>query len=171
MQDSNMKKIAIVLFIGMVAILMVGCGRYRSQASYEMPSQVLSANYDGSYVIRVRIRARNGAIAFTDGQRKAVKEVLFDGVAAGSNGIEALQPICFDKNIQAKHEDYFNAFFSDGGDWTKYASLKDKRTGTTKYERDGKQMVETVVVTVNRSELKKRMQEDGIIPAQNMYEL
>ncbi|MCQ2341870.1 MAG: hypothetical protein MJZ75_00040 [Paludibacteraceae bacterium] len=162
-----------ISFVAVMAILSLfaGCGAYKSQAVYDAPSKVLTANYDGTYVIRVQVKARNAAIAFTDAQRKAVKEVMFEGVDAGSNGIQPLKPLCFDKNIQAKHEDYFNAFFADGGEWTKYASLHDKRTATTTYERNGKQMVQMVTVTVKRDDLKKKLQADGLIPAQNMYEL
>lgn len=150
-------------------MLFAGCGAKRSQAYYEKPSQVLSANYDGSYVIRVQVRARNAAIAFTDGQRKAVEEVIFSGVKAGSNGISDLKPLCFDLNAREKYEDYFNVFFQDKGEWTKYASLKDKRTNTTRYQRDGRQMVESVTVTVDRAALKKRLQEDHIIPMEGRY--
>lgn len=150
-------------------MLFAGCGAKRSQAYYEKPSQVLSANYDGSYVIRVQVRARNAAIAFTDGQRKAVEEVIFSGVKAGSNGISDLKPLCFDLNAREKYEDYFNVFFQDKGEWTKYASLKDKRTNTTRYQRDGRQMVESVTVTVDRAGLKKRLQEDHIIPMEGRY--
>lgn len=163
-----MKKFS--LFIAVVAaMLFAGCGAKRSQAYYEKPSQVLSANYDGSYVIRVQVRARNAAIAFTDGQRKAVEEVIFSGVKAGSNGISDLKPLCFDLNAREKYEDYFNVFFQDKGEWTKYASLKDKRTNTTRYQRDGRQMVESVTVTVDRAGLKKRLQEDHIIPMEGRY--
>lgn len=163
-----MKKLS--LFIAVVAaMLFAGCGAKRSQAYYEKPSQVLSANYDGSYVIRVQVRARNAAIAFTDGQRKAVEEVIFSGVKAGSNGISDLKPLCFDLNAREKYEDYFNVFFQDKGEWTKYASLKDKRTNTTRYQRDGRQMVESVTVTVDRAALKKRLQEDHIIPMEGRY--
>lgn len=163
-----MKKFS--LFIAVVAaMLFAGCGAKRSQAYYEKPSQVLSANYDGSYVIRVQVRARNAAIAFTDGQRKAVEEVIFSGVKAGSNGISDLKPLCFDLNAREKYEDYFNVFFQDKGEWTKYASLKDKRTNTTRYQRDGRQMVESVTVTVDRAALKKRLQEDHIIPMEGRY--
>jgi len=161
---------SIFMALAMV-VLMAGCGSYKSQASYDTKSKVLTANYDGSYVIRVQIKARNAAIAFDDAQRKAVQEVIFDGVESGSNGIEALKPLCFDKNARVKHETYFNAFFADKGDWQKYCSLKDKRTATTTYERNGKQMVQMVTVTVKRSELKARLQEDGIIPVENIYEL
>ena len=130
---------------------------------------MLSANYDGSYVIRVQVRAKDAAIAFTDGQRKAVQEVIFDGVRAGSNGMTDLKPLCFDKNAREKYEDYFNAFFRDGGAWTKYASLQDKRVGSTRYQRDGRQMVESVTVTVDRAGLQKRLRMDGIIPMEGRY--
>lgn len=163
-----MKKLSFLLAITAM-ILFAGCGPRRSQAYYEKPSQVLSANYDGSYVIRVQVRAKDAAIAFTDGQRKAVEEVIFKGVKAGSNGISDLKPLCFDLNAREKHEDYFNAFFRDGGAWTQYASLKDKRVGSTRYQRDGRQMVESVTVTVNRAGLKARLQADGIIPTEGRY--
>lgn len=158
------------LFIAAFAMIcLASCGPKRSQAYYPAASQVLSANYDGSYVIRVHVRARNAAIAFTDAQRKAVQEVIFDGVKAGNSGISDLKPLCFDMNAREKYEDYFNAFFADDGDWTKYASLKDKRTGTTRYERDGRQMEETVTVSVNRSGLQRRLIADGIIPPEGRY--
>ena len=158
------------LFIAVfAAMLLAGCGSKRSQASYPAPSQLLSANYDGSYVIRVQVRARNAAIAFTDGQRKAVEEVIFDGVKAGSSGISDLKPLCFDLNAREKYENYWNAFFSDKGEWTNYASLKDKRLTTTRYQRDGRQMIETVTVTVDRAKLQQKLREDGIIPKEGRF--
>ena len=163
-----MKKLGLMI-AALAAILFAGCGPRRSQAYYENPSVVLSANYDGSYVIRVQVRAKDAAIAFTDGQRKAVEEVIFKGVKAGSNGISDLKPLCFDLNAREKNEDYFNAFFRDGGAWTQYASLKDKRVGSTRYQRDGRQMVESVTVTVDRAGLKQRLQADGIIPMEGRY--
>lgn len=163
-----MKKLGLII-AALAAILFAGCGPRRSQAYYENPSVVLSANYDGSYVIRVQVRAKDAAIAFTDGQRKAVEEVIFKGVKAGSNGISDLKPLCFDLNAREKNEDYFNAFFRDGGAWTLYASLKDKRVGSTRYQRDGRQMVESVTVTVDRAGLKQRLQADGIIPMEGRY--
>lgn len=164
------KGIQIVLGLAIVSLL-ASCGAKISQAHYDQKSQVLSANYDGTYVIRTQVRARNAAIAFTDAQRKVVKEALFEGFEPGSSGVEALKPIVFDKNAPAKYEDYFNTFFKDNGEWTKYVSLKDKRTGTTRYKRADSQMVETVTVSIDRAKLKKKMQADGIIPAENMYQL
>ncbi len=169
-RDMKTRLFSVLMAVAVMALL-AGCGSYKSQAHYDAKSKVISANYDGSYVIRVQVKARNAAIAFTDAQRKAVREVIFDGVESGSNGVSALLPLCFDKNAPVKHEDYFNAFFADHGDWEKYCSLKDKRTATTTYERNGEQMVQMVTVSVKRNELKARLQADGIIPAENIYEL
>lgn len=163
-----MKKLSFLLAAAAL-MLLAGCGTKRSQAYYAAPSQVLSANYDGTYVIRTQVRARNAAIAFTDAQRKAMVEVIFDGVRAGNSAVQDLKPLCLDLNGREKHEEYFQVFFKDKGEWTKYAGLQDKRTTTTHYQRDGRQMVETVTVTIDRAGLKKKLQEDGIIPAEGRY--
>ena len=126
---------------------------------------MLSANYDGSYVLRVPVRARNAAVGFADAKRQAVHDVIFKGAQAASNGISDVKPLVFDKNAQEKHEDYFNALFKDNGAWTKYCSLQDRRTNTSSFERTNTQMVQTVTVTVDRAGLKRRLQADGIIPA------
>lgn len=163
-----MKKLSIFIAT-LVGLVLIGCGPKRSQAYYDQKSQVLSANYDGSYVIRTQVRSRNSALAFSEAQRKAVEEVIFDGVKSASSGVTDLKPLCFDLNAREKYETYFQAFFSDEGDWTQFVSLRDKRAGSTSYQRTNSQMVQTVTVTVQRAELKKRLQADGIIPKEGRY--
>ena len=163
-----MKKLSI--FIAVLAMAMLaGCGPRRSQAYYDQPSQVMSATAEGTYIIRVQVRAKDAVVAFSEAQRKVIKEVIFDGVKSANSGIQDLKPLCFDMNAREKIEQYFRAFFMDEGPWTNYASLQDKRTGTTRYQRDGRQMVETVTVSIDRAALKKKLQEDGIIPKEGRY--
>ncbi len=163
-----MRKLSIILAV-VTAMIFAGCGPKRSQAYYDAPSQLLSSNYDGTFVIRTQVRARNAAIAFTDAQRKVVQEVIFDGIQSAHSNMEGLKPICFDKNAREKHEDYFRVFFQDNGPWKKYVDLRDKRTTTTRYQRDGRQMIETVTVSVDRAALKDRLMADGIIPPGGRY--
>ena len=164
-----MKRLPLYIALCAIVLTIAGCGAKRSQAYYDQPSVVLSANMDGSYVIRVQVRSKDAVTAFADAQRKALRDVIFHGVKAGNNGVSDLKPLCFDMNAQEKYEDYWNAFFSDNGPWTKYASYKDRRAITTHYERDGRQMIETGTVTVDRAALKKRLQEDHIIPLEGRY--
>jgi hypothetical protein len=164
-----MKKFSLYIVLSTLVLLIASCGPKRSQAFYAAPSQLLSSNYDGTYVIRTQVRARNAVIAFTDAQRKAVEEVIFTGVKSAADGLPDLKPLCFDMNAREKNEQYFRAFFQDNGPWTQYASLQDKRTGTTRYQRSGRQIVETVTVSVDRDALRDRLIADGIIPAGGRY--
>ena len=158
------------LFIAAAAMmLLAGCGSKRSQAYYDQPSQVLSTTAEGVYVIRVQVRAKDAVEAFNEAQRKVVREVIFDGVKAGNNGISDLKPLCFDMNAREKYEDYWNGFFRDNGPWQKFTSYKERRAITTHYERDGRQMIETGTVTIDRAALKRRLQADGIIPEGGRY--
>ena len=163
-----MKKLSFLLAV-VALTLFAGCGPKRSQAYYDQPSVVMSAEYNGTYIIRVQVRAKDAVVAFTEAQRKVVKELIFDGIKAGNAGVSNLKPLCFDKNAQEKYEDYWNAFFSDNGPWKQFTSYKERRVVTTKYERDGRQMIETGTVTADRAGLKKKLQDDGIIPMEGRY--
>lgn len=163
-----MKKLSLILAVAAM-LLLTGCGTKRSQAYYDQPSTVLSAHYNGTYVVRVTVRAKDGVVAFKEAQRKVVKEIIFDGIEAANAGVEDLKPLCFDLNAREKYEDYWNAFFSDEGPWQQYTSYKDRRVVTTRYERDGRQMIETGTVTVDRAAIKRHLQADGIIPEGGRY--
>ena len=72
-------------------------------------------------------------------------------------------------NAEEKYEDYFNVFFMDNGEYLKYVSMKDeKRTSLftkDKEKEKSKHFVKYgITVRVLRSELKKRFEEDNIIP-------
>ena len=152
-----------------LVLSLASCGAKRSQAFYDQPSRVLSADYNGTYVVRTQVRSKDAVTAFYDAQRKVVKEIIFDGIQAANNGVSDLKPLCLDMNAQEKYEDYWNAFFSDGGPWKQFTNYSKRRVVTTRYERDGRQMVETGTVTVDRAGIKKKLQEDGIIPKEGRY--
>ena len=152
-----------------LVLSLASCGAKRSQAFYDQPSRVLSADYNGTYVVRTQVRSKDAVTAFYDAQRKVVKEIIFDGIQAANNGVSDLKPLCLDMNAQEKYEDYWNAFFSDGGPWKQFTNYSKRRVVTTRYERDGRQMVETGTVTVDRAGIKKKLQEDGIIPLEGRY--
>ena len=105
-----MKRLPFYIALCTIILSFIGCGAKRSQAYYNQPSVVLSAHMDGTYVIRVQVRAKDAVVAFSEAQRKVVKEIIFDGIRAGNAGVSDLKPLCFDKNAREKYEDYWNAF-------------------------------------------------------------
>ena len=164
-----MKRKLLYIVLCTLVLSLASCGAKRSQAFYDQPSRVLSADFNGTYVVRTQVRSKDAITAFYDAQRKVVKEIIFDGIQAANNSVSDLKPLCLDMNAQEKYEDYWNAFFSDGGPWKQFTNYSKRRVVTTRYERDGRQMIETGTVTVDRAGIKKKLQEDGIIPKEGRY--
>ena len=147
--------------------LMSGCGTRKSQAYYDQKSKVIVTELDGSYTIRAWGRARNAADAYVQAQKQAVYDVIFTqiqfvtGQAPSSSGV--LQPLVFEVNARQKYEDYFNAFFADGGEYKKYCSMKEKRQLSTNYAKTDAQTTAQVTVCVFRSQLREKLKADGIL--------
>lgn len=158
-----MKKYLFILASAVVALLFAACGAHRSQAYYDYESKVIQAHGDGSYVIRAWGRGRNAAHKYEVAQKQALQDVIFSGVQAQSSNIEHLKPLCYDMNAREKYEDYFNAFFAEKGPWKQFIAMKDRRTFTTNRSRTDAQTLGQVTVTVYRADLKRKLQEDGII--------
>ena len=119
-----MKSITKILFFVCTLLLAVSCGQQRSQAYYDYESKIIQSHADGSYVIRAWGRSRNAAMSYDVAQIQALRDVIFKGVQPASSNIQPLKPLCFDMNAETKYEDYFNAFFSDKGEWIKCVLLQ-----------------------------------------------
>ena len=94
-----------------------------------------------------------------------MRDVIFNGIREGKQECNQ-KPIVFEVNAQEKYEDYFNAFFADGGEYKNYVSLRDERIGN-KLSRDRKKTSESVtnglIVRILRAELKAKLIADNII--------
>ena len=149
--------------IAIVVVAIVGCGVKRSQAYYDYKSKVIGSELDGTYTIRAYGRARNSIDAFEQARKQAVYDVIFNGVQASSSNLQDLKPILFDKNAKDRHEDYFNAFFADKGDYEQYVSMKERRLMSSNFARTNTQAVVQVTVCVDRAKLKQRLIQDQIL--------
>ena len=161
------KGIIFAAAVVVIAALAAGCGSQKSQAYYDQKSKVIGTELDGSYTIRAWGRARNAADAYVQAQKQAVYDVIFSdiqfvsGQAPSSSGV--LRPLVYEVNARQKYEDFFNAFFADGGDYKKYSSMKEKRQMSTNYSKTDSQTIAQVTVCVWRNKLKQRLIDEGII--------
>ncbi len=135
---------------------------------YEYEAECLGVELDGSQTLRVWGTGKNKKDAVEQAKKNAVRTVIFKGIRAGVAGCNT-KPILFEVNAEEKYEDYFNAFFMDKGEYLKYVSMKDeKRTGLftkDKEKEKGQHFVKYgITVRVLRSELKKRLEIDKILP-------
>ncbi len=147
--------------------LFIGCSSPQKNiaGNYTYKTECLGLELDGSQTLKAWGNGRNRLDAVEQAKKNAVNEVLFNGIYEGKQDCDK-RPLLLEVNARQNHDDYFNLFFADGGEYKNYVSLKDERI-FQKVSRDRKGARESVthgiVVRVLRSELKKKLIQDGII--------
>ena len=158
-----MKKMVFTCLLLMLASILFS--QKKTAGYYTYKTECLGVELDGSQTLKAWGNGRNRADAVEQAKKNAVRDVIFKGILEGKQDCNQ-KPIVFEINAQEKYEDYFNPFFSDGGEYKNFISLKDERI-FDKISRDRKKTTESVtngvVVRVLRAELKKKLITDSII--------
>ena len=163
-------KIRIAIIIGVLLSLtasnaQTARAQKKNSGNYTHKTECMGVELDGSQTLKAWGNGRNRADAVEQAKKNAIRDVIFNGVAEGKQECQ-LKPLVFEVNAQEKHEDYFNRFFADKGEYLNFISLRDERIGE-KLDRDRKKSRESVtnglIVRVLRAELKAKLIADGII--------
>lgn len=158
-----MKKIFITCVLLVVTI--AALAQKKTAGYYTYKTECLGVELDGSQTLKAWGNGRNRADAVEQAKKNAMRDVIFKGIHDGKQECNQ-KPLIFELNAEEKYEDYFNVFFADGGAFKDFVSLRDERIGD-KFSRDRKKTSESVtnglVVRILRSELKKKLIQDGII--------
>ena len=155
----------ILVALAIASLVLVGCGVRSSQTFYNYDSHIISTELDGSYNIRAFGRGRNAVVAYDEARKQAVYDVLFNGVQSSNSRVSSLKPLMLEVNARERYEDYFNAFFADGGAYREFTSLHDTRSLTENWHNSKLQVLVQVSITVDRKGLKQKLIEDNIIKA------
>lgn len=164
-----MKKINYILG-GMLAITVAftSCGdpQRNVAGNYNYETECFGVEGDGSQTVKGWGSGRNREDAVEQAKKNGLADVLFKGIRS-NKGCNS-KPILFDSNIREKKEDYFNAFFADGGPYMEFITGEDgsdlhfsvvKGRG-----KAGDQVTYGVIIRVQRAKLKAKMIQDGILP-------
>lgn len=158
-----MKK-QILFIVAIVLVTLSGCKskEVTTTAFHSYSTECLGKSMDGSQTLRVWASGRNRADAIEQAKKKAVYDMVFTGIQAGSGECNAY-PIVDEANARKKYEDYFDLFFADGGAYKEYVSSSNqKKSAMQRHYGDGTQTF-GIIVTVNRSALRQRFISDNII--------
>lgn len=133
---------------------------------YEYEIECLGVEGDGSQTVRSHGKGRNREDAIEQAKKNAVMDVLFKGITKGNSECNT-KPVLFNPNAREKFEDYFNAFFVDGGPYKEFITSEDGSDMHSEVRKGrsqaGSQEDYAVVVRVQRAKLKERMIQDKII--------
>lgn len=145
-------------------LLFSSCGTKKSSLGtfYSFETECVGTEYDGSLTLRAWGEGNSKKDAVEQAKKRAVRDVIFKGITRGVSDYN-MRPLVIESNAAEKYQDYFNRFFSDGGEYLHYVNMKDEKSNS-------KQMMENrlvykygITVRVLSSELKKKLQDDGII--------
>lgn len=151
--------------VAAVTMLLTSCGSKKKvveTAAYrEQPTECLGKSMDGTLTLKVWAKGTSRMEAIREAKKKAINEVLFQGIAGG--GDCNTYPLVDAPNARTKYEQYFNKFFTDGGGFKKFADEVEKRSEADNFQGANSQQVYGVVLKIDRPALKKRLQKDKII--------
>jgi len=135
--------------------------RYTQQWRYEI--EPVATGTQGSYLIKVWSYSKNQTVAAEQAKKNAVHGVVFRGFA-GMNGVPRQPPLATSPNMENEKKEFFGPFFANGGRYMKYVSItNDGSIGAKDRLKVGKEYKIGVIVSVAKEELRKDLEEAGII--------
>jgi hypothetical protein len=159
-----MRSIIFILFAA--TVILSSCGQKNSvSANYELKTECMGVELDGSQTVKAWGNGRNRFDAVDQAKKNAINDVIFKGVREGKAQCET-RPLVGEVNAREKHQQFFNAFFVDKGEYEKFISVKDERIGE-KIVRDRSKGRESVthgfIIRIDVPGLRSRLTEAGII--------
>ena len=119
----------------------------------------------GCAIARVWTYSTNVQVATMQAGKNAVHGIIFTGIAPtnDSQRLPGVPPLIADPAIEEQHADYFRSFFADGGAYQRYVSFMANGT-PDQVIKIGREYKVGLVVTVQTEALRKRLEDDNIIP-------
>ena len=159
--------LAVGVVIGAIAT-MSSCSSPQQQMSghYTYETECMGVEMDGSQTVKSWGTGRTREDAIEQAKKNGVRDVLFKGITAGRQECNQ-RPVIFEANAQQKYENFFNAFFADGGEYMNYITGQD---GSDLHlsvlkgrSKAGDQATYGVIIRVQRAQLQDRMRSEGIL--------
>ncbi|MEG2370581.1 MAG: hypothetical protein RSB23_05395 [Alistipes sp.] len=116
---------------------------------------------DGMCQVKVWSYSKKSRIAAEQCRKNAVHGIIFKGYAAGDGSTASQRPLVKNVSVQNEKADFFEAFFNDGGNYRQFVSTI--TDGSMEVKKVGKQYKVGVVVTVSKDQLRKFLEEAGVI--------
>lgn len=160
-----MKKQIIILLVVLHALAFNSCRTdtkiVNTAATSEFGAQNLGANLDGTVTLRAWGHGYNKAHAIENARKEAVRQIIFKGFIGTGDG--NIRPLLNEVNAEERYQYYFTKFFSDGGEYTNYVSVRDQNRKSGIKSKSKTQEQWGCVVTVNRLALEEKLIKDGIL--------
>jgi hypothetical protein len=125
--------------------------------------EAVQTGVQGTYLIKVWSYSKKPEVAIEQSKKNAIHGIIFKGFP-GKDRVAGKSPLVSNVNLEEEKADFFQPFFADGGKYMKFVSLtNDGAVGAEDRMKIGKEYKIGLVVTVNVAELRKDLENAGII--------
>jgi hypothetical protein len=131
---------------------------------YELQAAVGQAPH-GCALVRVWSYSKNANVATMQAGKNAVHGIMFMGYPPSADGrrIPGRDPLITDRVKEEQYADFFDKFFADNGDFQRYVSYVGNGMPDQAPNKIGKEYKVPILVTVMVDELRKRLEQEGIL--------
>jgi hypothetical protein len=129
--------------------------------------EAVSVGVQGTYLIKVWSYSKKPDVAIEQAKKNAVHGIVFKGFA-GKQGVPGQNALCNDPNVEEQKAEFFDPFFQDGGKYMKFVSLStDGSVAAEDRMKVGKEYKVGVIVSVRVADLRKELENAGVIRSLN----
>lgn len=139
---------------------------YSKDKNEAMPEYEISGagtGVQGTYLVNVSVLTKDKKIDNSVIARCAVHGVLFRGFSSKEHR-QTQKPLAGTPMAESQHAEFFSSFFAPGGLASSYVSEVD---GSRQVVKNGKKYRVTAIVTVNKTQLRRDLEEAGVIKSLN----
>ena len=157
------KFLSVVAFVGLICL--VGCRSKQTIGSsysyYDFKSTLISASPSGYITMRSWGSGPDKSSAVKEAKKNAVNDVLFKGFDISNNHMA--RPLIHEVNARERYAEYFDRFFSDGGEYEKFVEETSSSDGSRIESKSPGRQNYGIIVTIDRNALQNQMRADGLI--------
>ena len=162
-----MKKITKLLLLLVVAVAgsLTSCrtnqqiSNSMSYASFE--SALINISPSGVLTVRAWGSGPNEATAIEEAKKNVVADVLFNGFKTSNSYLA--KPLVPEVNARERYAEYFNRFFSNGGEYKKFVTEASTSDSSRVSAATNGLQKHSAVLNVDRAALERQMKADGIL--------
>lgn len=118
-------------------------------------------NGDGTFDLRVWGSGVSRDKAIEQAMKNAVSDVIFKGIKGDGDKVQ--RPLVTEVNARERYQDYFDRFFANGGEYKNFINETSNKDGSRIQSKSNSRENYSVIVTIDRSALRRQLQNDGII--------
>lgn len=164
----------ILLFALILAIPCIGFSQKKKikkanedTAHWRYEIEAVEVGVQGTCLVKVWSYSKKPNIAASQARKNAVHGIIFKGIPA-KNRIPGKKPLVQNPSVEAQQADFFKSFFSDNGDYMRFVTLTNNGAiAAGDVMKVGKEYKVGVNVTVNYSDLRKALEEAGVVKKLN----